>query len=202
MQYKYIILGTIAGIVLVGQARAQDRWAGGYWGLSLDGIEAEARVGNSSVHKYKDDHVSLGGYAGYNFVRDTGLVWGPEVSLHGVSSGGSASDAALGDSGFEGSFVLATKLRAGWATDQVFFYGTLGLEMSDVRAKPATSTSTDLSISVSAGIGVEYAITDTWSTRLEVSQVKYDAAKSTFNGTSQDLTSSIGRVSIGLSRKF
>ena len=202
MQYRLGLL-VAAGVIAVGlQAEAQDRWAGLYAGLSLDRSKSDVAVGSNATHRYASGDTSIGGYVGYNFVREGGFVWGPEIGLTGISSNGTRSDATLGDSGVEGSFLLTPRLRAGWATDSFFFYGSAGFGMSDLSAKPTSSLGTDVTMGLSYGVGVEMAISDRWSGRLVANIHDFGEPTRSFNGVSQGVKSELRVISLGLTRKF
>lgn len=202
---KHVIgwaVAAVFGSVLAGQASVQDRWAGFYGGVSVDAVETTAQVDGSTVHDYKDKTANLGFYLGHNYVRGGGFVWGPEVSLTAISTAGSATDATLGDSNFDGGFLLTPRLRAGYATDRMFFYGILGLGITDVNARPTSETGTDITISPSIGLGAEFAINDQWSTKLEAVHHKFEGAEFDFNGTRSRTDNALTQITLGISRKF
>ncbi|MEP1518658.1 outer membrane beta-barrel protein [Ascidiaceihabitans sp.] len=127
MLYRALILTSAIILGLGAGAQAQDRWAGFYAGLSLDAVDTSSDVASNATHRYSDNGASLGLYAGYNYARANGFVWGPEIALTGINASGSRSDAALGTSSFRGSFLLNPRMRLGYATDRAFFYGMVGL---------------------------------------------------------------------------
>ena len=193
---------TAALTLTAGAALAQDYWAGYYGGISIDAVRNTSKVQGSTVHSYKDKATSLGLYAGYNVVRATGFVWGPEIKLTGVSTSGRRSGDGFGDSTYDGGFLLTPRLRGGYATDKVFFYGILGLSFSDAMARPSGSSGTDISGAPSIGIGMEFAIGNDWSTKIEAVHHTFESTEFDFNGTTARSDNKLTQITLGLSRKF
>lgn len=202
MIYRQIFL---SGAIVLGlnapEAQAQDRWAGLYGGVALSAHEATTKIPGSGVHNYKEESATLGFYGGYTFVRDSGFAWGPDVLLTGISSSGGATDAAVGATSFEGSFLLSPRIRLGYATDKVFFYGHLGLGLTDLGID-GVGDSDNLTLGGAAGIGMEYATGDLWSVRVEATTYGLDVDDRNINGTLFDLDSGVQQFTLGLSRKF
>lgn len=202
MIYRQLFL---TGAILLGlnapEAKAQDRWAGLYGGIALSAHEASSKLPGSGVHNYKEEVASLGFYGGYTFVRDSGFAWGPDVVLTGLSSSGGATDAAVGATSFEGSFLLSPRVRLGYATDKVFFYGHLGFGITDLGIDGA-GDSDNYTIGGAAGIGMEYATSDLWSLRVEATTYGLDNEDRNINGALFDVDSGVQQFTLGLSRKF
>ena len=196
----------LSGAIILGfavqNASAQERWSGAYGGLSLSLNATDSNVKGSAVHRYESDVLSLGVHGGYNFARQSGFVWGPDILLTGLNASGRRTDAALGNSKFKGSFLLSPRVRLGYATKKMFFYGLLGFGLSDVGIKASGSGGTDLVLGGAIGVGMEFATSDKWSIRVEA--VSYDLGISgrTINGIRTSQNNDIQLVSIGLSRKF
>lgn len=203
MIYRIISLGCAISLGLWAQAAsAQDRWAGTYGGIALSGIDAKAGISSSTTHSFRDKHATLGIYAGKNYVRSNGFVWGPDVVLSGLSSSGGASDAAFGSTEMKGSFLLSPRLRAGFATDQTFFYGVLGLGISDLSVKQSGASGTSAIISGAFGVGAEIALQDGWSARIEAMHYDFDGLDYVSGGVSTPIKAEAQTVTFGLSRKF
>lgn len=202
MLYRALILTSAIILGLGAEAQAQDWWAGFYAGLSLDAVDTSSDVASNATHRYSDNGASLGLYAGYNYARANGFVWGPEIALTGINASGSRSDAALGTSSFRGSFLLNPRMRLGYATDRAFFYGMVGLGITDAGAEPDTNSGTDIYVSGSIGIGAEFALRDDWSTKIEAVHYTWNDVNKTFNGNVQGVDTKTTQFTIGLSRKF
>lgn len=202
---EMILSGAICVGALVSTpqgAAAQDRWQGYYAGLSLDSVDVGSNVGSNATHVFSERSAALGAYAGYNFVRDNGFVWGPELALTGLSASGTATDVALGTSDFQGSFLFNPRVRLGYATDRVFFYGMLGLGFTDAGVQPFGNSGTDIVVSGSIGIGAEFALSDRWSTKIEAVHYDWNDVNRSFNGVGQGVDTDVTQITLGLTRKF
>ena len=129
-----------------------ERWGGFYAGVSLgygfltDTIPAEGK-----------DWI-FGGFAGYNH------QWGNFVA--GVEGSIDKTDG----SGIAGEYIYAARVRAGWANDKVFIYGSLGAEHgTTINLPPANSSDTALQL----GGGVEYAVTSNIALGTDYTYTKY-----------------------------
>ncbi len=196
----------LSGAIILGfavqNASAQERWSGAYGGLSLSLNATDSKVKGSATHRYNSDVISLGFHGGYNFARQNGFVWGPDILLTGLDASGRRTDAALGSTTAKGSFLLSPRVRVGYATEKMFFYGLLGFGLSDVGIKASGSGGTDLVVGGAIGVGMEFATSDKWSIRVEA--VNYDLGTTgrTVNGVRTSQNNNIQQLSIGLSRKF
>lgn len=195
-----ILAGAVA--LCGAAAQAQDSWAGRYAGISIDAVDARSNVGSNAVHRYRDKTANFGLFAGVNFVRSGGFVWGPEISLTSVSTDGARSDGALGASAYDGGFLLNPRLRAGFATDRVFYYGIAGLSFTDAMARPARASGTEIVVAPSFGLGAEFDIGGGWRTKIEAVHHSFDSPDYNFSGTTAASSNKLTQITLGLSRKF
>ncbi|HGG65426.1 MAG TPA: porin family protein [Rhodobacteraceae bacterium] len=205
MHYRTVLLVAAIATGFAVKAQAQDRWSGLYGGISVNNNRTTANVGANAAHRYKTSkNISISGlYAGYNFAGNGGFVWGGELGITALDNKGTRTDAALGTSQFTGSYLFSPHLRAGWASDKFFFYGTAGVGISDAGVKPAGVSGKTRHTGFSYGLGVEMAINNGWSARLEATQYNFGKADAqSFNGSSQKVDTDIRMISLGLSRKF
>ena len=134
-----------------------ERWGGFYAGVSLgygflsDTIPAEGK-----------DWI-YGGFAGYNH------QWGNFVA--GLEGSIDKTDILFNDgSGIAGEYIYTARVRAGWANDKVFIYGSLGAEHgTTINLPPANSSDTALQL----GGGVEYAVTSNIALGTDYTYTKY-----------------------------
>lgn len=203
MLYREIILSAVilAGLS-VPDAKAQERWAGAYAGIALSAQDASSAVQGNGVHRYSEDSASLGFYGGYTFVRDSGFAWGPDVLLTGLGSSGQRTDAPLGTTKVEGSFLLSPRMRAGYATERAYFYGVLGLGISDLGVQSVGNDDTDITIGGAIGVGMEVATGARWSARVEAMSYDFSADDRTVNGLKRNLRGDVQQITFGMSRKF
>jgi opacity protein-like surface antigen len=203
MIYRIISLGCTISLGLWAEvAASQDYWAGTYGGIALSFAEADAGLSGNTTHQFEDRAATLGLYVGRNFVRENGFVWGPEVLLTGLGSSGTASDTAVGRTKMEGSFLLSPRVRGGFATDRTFFYGVLGLGVSDLTVQERGNDDLDITITPAIGIGAEFAMQDGWSARIEAMHYDFDGRTFTASGTDIPIKADVKQITLGLSRKF
>ncbi|WP_300062148.1 outer membrane protein [uncultured Roseobacter sp.] len=202
MNYRELFLFGGIMVALAVPADAQDRWTGYYFGLSIDSVETDSQVDGSSVHDLSDEGTNLGIYAGYGIRRGRNFVWTPEVTLSRLETNGGASDATLGTTDFDGSFLLEPRIRAGYATERFYLYGILGLGITDAGLRPAGSDEDELIGSFGLGVGAEVAINDQWSTRVEAIHREWNASKQDFNGRLRETETDTTVLRIGLTRRF
>lgn len=202
MTYRELFLSGGILLALALPADAQERWTGPYVGLSLDRIETSSEIDRSGVHDLSDKGVHVGLYAGY-WLRGRGnLIWTPEVALSTLETQGGASDATFGSTGFDGSFLLEPRVRVGFATDRLYYYGVVGLGITDAGLRPAGSDDDDLIGSFGIGLGAEFAINAQWSTRLEAVHYEWNASEQDFNGQFRETETDASVLRIGLTRRF
>ncbi|MDW3222704.1 MAG: outer membrane beta-barrel protein [Paracoccaceae bacterium] len=202
MNYRELFLAGTILVALTLSADAQERWTGGYFGLSIDHTDTSSQVQNSTVHDLSDEATGVGIYAGYGIRRGQNFVWTPEVVLSRLESNGTASDTALGTTDFDGSFLLEPRVRAGYATERAYFYGILGLGITDAGTRPAGSNDDDLIGSFGLGLGAEFAINEQWSTRLEAVHYEWQASEQNFSGSFRETETDTTVLRIGLTRRF
>lgn len=204
MFYRTVILAAAISTGVAIKAQAQDYWQGFYGGVSITGPQRTSKVGTNAAHRYKiGKEASLGLYGGYNFTGAGNFVWGPEIGLIGFNNKASRTDAALGVSNLTGSLLLSTRVRGGWASEKVFFYGAVGAAFSDTGVNPAGINRKEINTGLGYGVGVEMAVGNGWSARLDAMNYEFGKAKAqSFNGSSQEVGTQVRTISIGLSRKF
>ncbi len=202
MIQREMILAVAIFTGLAIQADAQERWAGWYGGVSLNGTSVDSDVGSNATHRYEEDFANIGGFIGYNVARRGNYVWGGEVALSGLDDGAQRSDAALGGSRLSGKALLQTRFRAGYATEKSYIYGIVGLGFSEFGAEPSVGADESAFGALGFGVGAEFALDDAWSVRSELVHYGWEDDSQTFNGTRPKVDNGITQISIGLARKF
>ena len=118
------------------------RWGGAYAGVSLGG----GRLWDS-LNATGQNHIE-GGFVGYN-IQMGSFVSGIEASLD-------HADITFNDgSNVKSSIFFSARLRAGFATDKLFAYGSFGAQHSNSK-NFLGSKDTALQL----GVGVDYALTN------------------------------------------
>ncbi len=135
-----------APVIKATEALAQEpvaeRWGGVYVGLAVGkGFASDSAPA-------KADDIAYGGFIGYN------AQWGHFVA--GVEASADSFDAAFDDgSGIKSRFIYAGRVRAGWANDWVFAYGSLGAQHGVTNIAAPFTKDTALQL----GAGVDFAVT-------------------------------------------
>ncbi len=156
-------------------------WAGFYvgaqvgyvWGESdvVSFSDADARVGGANV----DANGFVGGlHAGYNWQRGS-LVYGLEADLEYAALDGAANvvDGAtvLARATVESQLRGSLRARLGVAFDRTLLYVTGGLALGQVEASFVNganrASGSETQFGWTVGAGVEYAISNNWSARVE-----------------------------------
>ena len=106
---------------------------------------------------------------GANFQSDA-FVFGVEgdIDYSAVNSGHSATfctAAALCQ--FGDSWLSTLRGRAGYAADRILFYATAGGAFGDIKLTANGVTNTTTKAGWTAGAGIESAVADNWTVRIE-----------------------------------
>jgi hypothetical protein len=133
---------------------------------------------------------------------NSGLVWGGEIGLSSAENTPNLSTGALGTTEFNGKFVINPRLRAGFATGNLFLYGTAGVAISDAVVRSAGATTKDYTMGVSYGIGAEMKIGNGWSTRFDLTRTDLGQKNQSFNGLTRDTNVKMDKITIGLTKSF
>ena len=88
--------------------------------------------------------------------------------------------------------------RAGFAVNNLLFYGTAGLAYGDLKVENIGTKVTESHVSAgwTAGLGVEAAITGNWSARAEYLYVNLSDSNFVLTGASNSINSNIVRVGV------
>jgi len=135
-------------------------------------------------------------YAGYNFQPAGRLVLGVETDIKKNWEKGTTSGGLTISSPWDGSL----RARAGLAFDRFLIYGTGGVAYGTVKGSSAAGTDSQLRIGWTAGAGIETAITDKVTARLEYRHTDFQTANLPTNGSTADLRSD--GVLFGIGVKF
>lgn len=148
-----------------------ERWGGFYVGAAIGQgylTDSAPAKGNDAVY---------GAYAGYN------KQWGNFVA--GIEASADNADILFTDgSGIKSKFLYAARVRAGWANDRFFAYGSIGAQhgVTNLPAPFAKDTALQL------GAGVDVALTKHLSLGVDATFTKYKKfADFTFFGNTVDV---------------
>lgn len=174
-------------------------WSGAYVGGNLGW--GWGNFDNSNGPDTEGDGVQGGFHAGYNYLIAPDIVLGAEADFQ-------FSD--LDDTAIAGGTTVTTSSdwnssirgRLGYAFDRFMIYGTGGLAIADVNFNANGAKDSTTAVGWTAGAGVEGALTNHVTARLEYVHQDFGSESFTLGGTrySTDLDENI--VRFGLSYKF
>jgi outer membrane immunogenic protein len=145
-------------------------WAGLYFGGTVGYGWGKANTEIEGVEEdlsTKPDGLIVGAHLGYNFQRDN-IVFGVEAGINGTALGDSIFDGAVAnDLNWYGTGVG----RLGYSFGNTLLYGFGGVAWGEVQTKFLEVQAEETHVGWTAGFGVERAINDHLSLRLEYSHV-------------------------------
>ena len=150
-----------------------DRWTGFYAGVN-GGAGFVTAPGN-------DRDWALGAQAGYN--QQFGMfVLGGELE-GGYTNG---LQYRIGTGGvLEQTWGGSARVRGGVAFDNILAFGTIGVATARLDSKGTVKSKDAWATGLTFGGGVEVAVTDSISAKLEYSQTRFDGVRSTIGGSSR-----------------
>ena len=164
-------------------------WAGPYLGGNL-GYE----WGSVDHNPTKPSGFAGGVQAGYNW-QNGPWVFGVEGDLE-VSG---AND-TFAPWKFSNPWFGTVRGRAGYAINNIFFYGTAGLAFGELRGETFGLSESHTTAGWTAGVGAEFGLTPNWSTKIEYLYV--DLANSNFVVTGASNGYRFGLVRAGVNYRF
>jgi outer membrane immunogenic protein len=190
----------------------QSRWQGFYLGINGGYAWADTERAPFFIDgNYQDSFGSIsaegafgGGQVGYNAVFGRMLV-GIEADVQGADIDDSTRSAAGSASTDVGVFGTV-RGRLGFIADRALIYATGGYAWADVESRFSTDT---LSVSESevldgyvVGGGIEYALNNSWSTKLEYQYIDLEDKRIGALGQSTRIDPDIHTVRMGLNYRF
>ncbi len=171
---KTILAMTLAAAAVSGPALAADvargpkpyyanaaasntyNWSGGYAGVNLG-----YQWGSVTGTVIKPSGLQGGVQAGYNF-QSSQLVFGAETDLQITNA-----DDTFAPWKFSNPWFGTLRGRAGYAMDNVLFYGTAGIAYGDLKVMALGIDEDKTHFGWTAGLGAEYGISANWSAKAE-----------------------------------
>lgn len=191
-------------------------WTGFYIGAHAGAALSDSSYRNSAGFGWRgpnsgnDPAGVLGGLqAGYNWQAGN-LVLGVEADISAANASGNvavlpAAPIAVYRSSLDWMGTL--RLRGGFAFDRTLIYATGGLAYGGAKqslfdaAFPFTA-SVGNRTGWAAGVGVEYALTNNWSTRIEYIYTQFNNRSVATNGYGFTFRNSVSVARAGLNYKF
>ena len=209
-----LVLSSAATLLLLpamlSAQEVQDNWTGPYVGLTLGAQATAATIddgANGEDLELDDGGLSFGVLGGYNFSpfgRSGSGQWliGAELDAQFLGSDDSASDSLLGRATLDSSWVASSRIRAGYAWENLHLYGTAGLALSDIQVETRGGDDDGIRAGLALGLGAEYAINEHWSGRLEGMSYSFGEEDRRISGSEHDIGIGAAVIRIGVSRRF
>ena len=184
---KRVFLSGVALAALVGSAVAADiprrveraappvpymapvyNWTGFYAGINGGwGWGTGSMDGSPSTGDLKGSGGLVGGTLGYNW-QNGQVVWGLETDLDWSGVKGDDNCSRGTHCEVKNDWLGTARVRLGWAADRWMPYVTGGLAFGDVKADVTGSRgASDTQLGWTVGAGVEVALTQPWTAKLE-----------------------------------
>lgn len=188
------------------------RWQGFYLGLNGgyafgDTTDAPFRVNGvdqGNLGSLSPEGAFGGGQIGYNAVFGRFLV-GVEADVQGADIDDSTSS-GLGAASTNVDVFGTVRGRVGFVSDRTLIYATGGYAWADVESKFATPgvrvSESDTLDGYVVGGGVEYALSNNWSAKLEYQFVDLESTRLGFAGESTRIDPDFHTVRVGLNYRF
>lgn len=164
-------------------------WMGPYIGANLG-----YQWGSTTNNPTEPAGIQGGVQAGFNW-QSGQFVFGGETDIQL-----SAADDTFAPYKFSNPWFGTLRGRAGFAMNNVLFYGTAGLAYGGVTGEVAGLSETRTHIGWTAGAGVEVGFTPNWSAKAEYLYVDLADRGYSVTGTNNGVESSILRL--GLNYRF
>jgi outer membrane immunogenic protein len=184
-------------------------WAGLYVGASagFGAGDTESTIHDYTVSDYDVNGAIYGAHVGYNFQRGS-IVFGVEAGINGTDMDGSQQIfGPFLTSERELDWYATAVARLGYASGKTLFYGFGGVAWADVTSRISTPWGSvegdDSHVGWTAGLGIEHALSDRFSVRVEYSHVDLgtgDGLLSDYVDHEVDLK--FDAIKIGASYKF
>jgi outer membrane immunogenic protein len=166
-------------------AYAAYNWMGPYVGANI-GYEWGS-VSNNPTRPYG----LMGGVeAGYNW-QSGQFVFGAETDLQI-----SAADDVMAPWKFANPWFGTLRARAGYAANNILFYGTAGLAYGTLRAEAAGLSESKTSTGWTIGGGMEVGFTPNWSAKVEYLYLNLASRTYSLTGTTNGLGANVLRFGV------
>ncbi|MCK1737368.1 porin family protein [Bradyrhizobium sp. 138] len=160
-------------------------WAGPYLGGNI-GYEWGSVDNNPS----KPSGFVGGVQAGYNF-QNGPFVFGVEGDIQAAGA-----DDTFAPWKFSNPWFGTLRGRAGYAFNNVLFYGTAGLAFGELRAQTFGWSESHTTAGWTIGAGAEVGLTPNWSAKLEYLYIDLSTSQFAITGVSNGYSASVVRAGV------
>jgi outer membrane immunogenic protein len=160
-------------------------WAGPYLGGNLG-----YQWGTVSDNPTRPSGFSGGVQAGYNF-QSGPLVFGVEADLQATGA-----DDTFAPWKFSNPWFGTVRGRAGYAFNNILFYGTGGLAFGELRGETFGLSESHTTAGWTAGVGAEFGLAKNWSAKIEYLFVDLSESPFTITGVSNGYRFGVVRAGV------
>lgn len=171
---KRILLATVAAAAMTSASFAADPaavyeevdvWSGFFVGLQAGYAFKEVGYSDDDVTFDADDDEFIGGlYYGRNW-QNGNLVWGLDSSWSWM--GIEEEDIGTNVVDVEANILGLSRLKLGYAMDNVLVFAAAGVATTFVKADEAGDDDDDFALGWTVGAGIETKFSEHWSARIE-----------------------------------
>jgi outer membrane immunogenic protein len=174
-------------------------WSGFYAGVNAGYGWGDSKFSAGRTGSAETDGWLAGGQLGYNHQMGS-FVLGAEGDLNWADVSGSAvCQTAPQTCSSKLNYLGSARARAGFAANNVLFYGTGGFGFGGLKLSDTTGASaSEMRVGWTAGAGMEYAVDRNWSVKAEY--LHYDLGKETFGAASAKTT--VDAAKLGVNYRF
>ena len=195
---KIILAMTVATVAVCGAANAADMRRGPApysaapasvynWGGAYAGVNAGYEWGTITNGSTKPSGIEGGVQAGYNW-QNGQFVFGGETDLQI-----SGADDTFAPYKFSNPWFGTTRARAGFAMNNILFYGTAGIAYGSVKGEITGLAEQKTHVGWTAGLGMEVGLTPNWSAKAEYLYMDLSNRAYSITGTTNGLESNMLR---------
>ena len=144
-------------------------WGGIYYGINggYGFGKSEWTSPTASTGNFSTSGFAVGGTAGANYQMDA-FVMGVEGDIDWMGVKGTSGVCTPAPCETKNSWLSTFRGRFGYAADRVLFYGTFGGAYGNIESGASTGTLfNNNKLGWTAGAGVEAALADNWTARVE-----------------------------------
>jgi outer membrane immunogenic protein len=160
-------------------------WAGPYLGGNLG-----YQWGEVSNNPTKPAGFVGGVQAGYNF-QNGPWVFGVEGDIQATGA-----DDTFAPWKFSNPWFGTVRGRAGYALNNILFYGTAGLAFGELHGQNFTTSESHTTAGWTAGVGAEVGFAPNWSAKLEYLFIDLSSSQFAITGVSNGYSASIVRAGV------
>ena len=204
---KKILIAIVFTAIAIGQAAAADlqrgysspyaappppmayRWMGPYFGANLG-----YQFGSTGNNPTEPAGIAGGLQAGYNW-QNNNFVFGLETDINL-----SGADDTFAPWKFNNPWFGTLRGRAGIAANNVLFYATGGLAYGGIEGEVAGLSESRTHLGWTVGAGVEFAVNQAWSAKVEYLYLSY--AERAYSVTATDNGLDMNLIRFGVNYRF